>query len=69
MTLDLTHENGMLAFQHIMDADSSDNCYNIDIVFQIFNASFYEVIISTECSTMSLYRFGFSRIIFDKTAI
>lgn len=38
-------------------------------MFRIFNQSFYEVVITSNCSTMSLYQFGFSRIIFDKTAI
>ena len=66
--LDLTHSNGMLAFQHIIDVVSPSSCFQIDIVFRIFNSSYYEVVVSTTCS-LTMYAFGFSRMIFDKTAI
>ena len=58
----------MLAFQHIIDVVSPSGCFEVDIVFRIFNQSFYEVVASTSCS-LTLYAFGFSRMIFDKTAI
>ena len=41
VTLDLTHDNAMLAFQHIMYAYSSSSCFNIDIEFDVHNESFY----------------------------
>ncbi len=58
----------MLAFQHIIDVQSSALCFQIDIIFRVFNESFYEVKIATTC-LMNMTVFGFSRIIFDKTAI
>jgi hypothetical protein len=58
----------MLAFQHIIDVQSSALCFQIDIIFRVFNESFYEVKIATTCA-MNMTVFGFSRIIFDKTAI
>lgn len=36
-TLNMSHSNGMLAFQHIMYATSSSSCFHIDIVFQLYN--------------------------------
>jgi hypothetical protein len=34
----------------------------------VYNSSYYYTTASTKCS-LQMYRFGFSRIIFDKTAI
>lgn len=66
--LNLSNDNGMLAFQHIINVTSTALCFNIDIIFRVFNSSFYEVTISTYCN-MIMSQFGFSRIIFDRTAI
>lgn len=68
VTLNLANENGMLAFQHMINVTSSALCFNIDIIFRVFNSSYYEVTISSYCN-MIMNQFGFSRIIFDKTAI
>ena len=50
-------------------ASSSNYCYNLFLEFDIVNASFYHVGISSSCQGMRMYKFGFSRIIYDKTAI
>ncbi len=68
VTLNLANDNAMLAFQHMINATSTALCFNIDIIFRVLNSSFYEVTISSYCN-MVMNQFGFSRIIFDKTAI
>lgn len=67
--LDLTHDNAMIAFQHIFDINSPSKCFDLQLSFTVYNQSFYEVKVSTQCADMILYEFGFSRMIFDKTAI
>ena len=51
-----------------MTADA-DLCFDIKLDFTLKNESYYHVGVSSSCPNMSLYEFGFSRIIFDKTAI
>ena len=53
---------------HYMDANTSDSTININLDFTLINGSFYTVII-TSTSNMFLNYAGFSRLIFDKTAI
>lgn len=69
VTLNLANDNTMLAFQHMIDVTSPSLCFEIDIIFRVFNASFYEVQIGSQCAGLQLTTFGFSRIIFDRTAI
>jgi hypothetical protein len=68
VTLNLTNDNAMLAFQSMFNVTSPSLCFSIDIIFVILNSSHYQVKVSTFCN-MTLGQFGFSRIIFDKTAI
>jgi hypothetical protein len=53
---------------HNIDVRTYDNTINIDLDFIVINSSYYKVTIS---STSNIYiNFaGFSRLIFDKTAI
>ncbi len=51
-----------------MDLNTSDSTINIHLNFTLVNGSFYTVIISST-SDMFLNYAGFSRLIFDKTAI
>lgn len=69
VTLNLANDNAMLAFQHIIDVYNPSLCFEIDIIFRVFNASFYEVQIGSQCTGLQMTTFGFSRIIFDRTAI
>jgi hypothetical protein len=68
-TLDLTHDNAMLVFQHIWNLSNvSNGCYGVDIAFVVVNASFYQATFTSNCSLQHC-ALGFSRFIFDKTAI
>lgn len=66
--LDMTHENVLLAFQHSFDITAYYGCWGVDIDFSLANGSFYQVDVSSTCELV-VWGFGFSRIIFDKTAI
>lgn len=53
---------------HNIDVRTNDNTINIDLDFAVVNASFYKVTISSTSNIYINYA-GFSRLIFDKTAI
>jgi len=66
--LNTSHENVLLPFLHYIDLTSYDTTINIDLTFSLANQSFYLVLIKST-SKMYLNYAGFSRLIFDKTAI
>lgn len=68
VTLNTSHENVLLPFLHYINLVSNDNTYDIHLNFSLVNQSFYTVIVSST-SNMSMTAVGFSRLIFDKTAI
>ena len=53
---------------HNIDVRTNDNTINIDLEFSVVNSSYYKVIISSTSNIYINYA-GFSRLIFDKTAI
>ena len=53
---------------HFLDCNTSDSTININLDFTLLNGSHYKVLI-TSSSRMTLNYAGFSRLIFDKTAI
>ena len=66
--LNTSHENVLLPFMHYIDVTTSDSTIDLGLEFTLVNSSYYSVRISTT-SNMLLKYTGFSRIIFDKTAI
>lgn len=68
VTLNTSHENVLLPFMHYIDLTSYDGTVDINLNFSLLNGSFYTVVISST-SRMNLEYAGFSRLIFDKTAI
>jgi hypothetical protein len=68
VTLNTTNKNVFLPFIHFIDCTTYDNAINIDMQFTVINASHY-IIAITSSSTMNLKKAGFSRLIFDITAI
>jgi hypothetical protein len=58
----------MLPFLHYIDIESNDGTMDLSLSFTLLNASYYQVIIGTS-SNMYINYCGFSRLIFDKTAI
>lgn len=68
-TLDLTHDNVMIPFQHIMDISSLTKCFDIKIALILYNQNYYKAQVATSCTDLTVYKIGFSRIIYDKTAI
>jgi len=53
---------------HYINVITYDNTIDIHLNFTVLNSSFYTVII-TSTSKINLQYAGFSRLIFDKTAI
>jgi len=58
----------LLPFLHYIDVTTRDGTVDINLNFSLLNSSYYTVII-TSTSNMTLNYAGFSRMIFDKTAI
>lgn len=58
----------MLPFLHYIDIQTYDNTIDINLNFSLVNGSYYTVIISST-SRIYINYVGFSRLIFDKTAI
>lgn len=58
----------LLPFLHYLDITTRDSTIDINLNFSLVNGSYYTVIISST-SNMTLNYAGFSRLIFDKTAI
>jgi hypothetical protein len=53
---------------HYIDCITTDSTIDINLEFNLLNGSYYSVIIRSS-SNMKLNYAGFSRLIFDKTAI
>lgn len=68
MILNSSNENVLLPFVHYIDLISYDSTIDIDLNFTVLNQSFYSVTYKST-SNMWLNYAGFSRLIFDKTAI
>lgn len=66
--LDTSHDNALLPFMHYIYCSSNDNTIDIQLDFTLVNGSFYKVQIATTSNIYIKYA-GFSRLIFDKTAI
>lgn len=66
--LNTSHENVLLPFLHYLDVTTYDGTIDINLDFTLVNGSFYTVIISSS-SYIEINYAGFSRLIFDKTAI
>lgn len=67
--LNLSNVNCMLTFQHTFDLYQNSNCYDLKSPLTFLNQSFYEVNITVTCVGLTLYKYGASGIVFDKTAI
>lgn len=53
---------------HYIDCNTGDFTIDLDLSFTLLNASYYSVVIKST-SAMTVNYAGFSRLIFDKTAI
>lgn len=69
MVLNLANVNCLLVFQHTFDLFQGNKCFDLQNTLRILNQSFYEVNITANCTALTLYKFGASRLIFDKTTI
>lgn len=68
VVLDTSHENVLLPFLHYLNVTTYDNTIDINLDFIVLNTSHYRVTISS-ASNIFINYCGFSRLIFDKTAI
>ena len=68
VTLNPAHENVLLPFMHYIECATYDNTIDIGLEFGLLNTSYYMVRVSSTSNMWVKYT-GFSRIIFDKTAI
>ena len=66
--LDTAHENVLLPFMHYIYLRTYDTTIDLNLDFILVNGSYYRVTVSTTSHIWVRYA-GFSRIIFDKTAI
>ena len=64
----MAHENVLLPFVHYLDITTYDSTINLNLVFFLSSNTTYSVTY-TSTSNMQLNYAGFSRLIFDKTAI
>ncbi len=64
----MNHENVVLPFVHYLDITTYDSTIELNLVFYLSSSTTYSVTYKSK-SDMFLNYAGFSRLIFDKTAI
>lgn len=67
--LEMSHEVTMLGLINMFNLRSSNLCFELILKTRIYDQTHYEMNMSSSCSGMTAYLIGWSRIIFDVTAI